>query len=163
MRKSVKVITGKPPVQELPLADSPSKYVSRRIPVRERMPILRERAPDGPVRRSGHARIEAEGVAAFGRLYGPSAALLLAIVQWSGTRWVRQREGWMFFDRATRSALGITNRLSHCRADKKLVNAGMIEIRNTPGSRLEYRLSPDWAKPTAEVVDLAAARSARNR
>jgi hypothetical protein len=103
-----------------------------------------------------------EGAAVFGRLYDPSAALLLAVVQWSGTRWVRQREGWLVFDRATRLALGLADRLSHCRAAKKLVSAGMIEIRNTPGSRLEYRLNPDWAKPTAEVVDLAAAQNARN-
>jgi hypothetical protein len=42
---------------------------------------------------------------------------------------------------------------------------GVLEIRrlNTYGNKVEYRLNPNWAKPKAEVVDLAAVRKARKR
>jgi hypothetical protein len=57
-------------------------------------------------------------------------------------------------------ALGLSNRATLSKAVKKLVGCGFIEVFGTdsPGKKLEYRLCPNWAKPKAKVVDLAAVR-----
>lgn len=138
----------------------PSKYTTRKsAPAESRTAVgrrssPRRRSPIDQAQRPGHARVEFEGAAVFGRLFDPAAALLLAIIQWSGTRWAGNRKGWIFFDQAARSVLGLTEKSVHCRAAKKLAVAGMIETRYAPGSLLEYRLNPNWAKPKAEVISL---------
>jgi hypothetical protein len=70
-------------------------------------------------------------------------------------RWVQRRDGWIVFDRDMRIILGLVARSTCSEAVKRLTDLNFLETRGTPGSRLECRLNPNWAKPKAEIVDLA--------
>jgi hypothetical protein len=118
----------------------------------------RVRPPPGLTKKHYFARIGAEEALAIGRL-SLAATLLLDIIRLSGTRWVRQRDGWLLLNEATLNELGLIDKRARCRTVKRLVVLGFIEVRGNPGGRLEYRLKADWAKPKAEVVDLAAVRT----
>ena len=161
------------------MTDDSSRYVSR--PAKEGILVIpksgsaRQRQPRGLAGKSGFARIDQEGIAALGRAYDASLALHLEMVRLSGMQWVQRREGWLSLDRDIRAALRLTARSTCSAAVKRLVDRNFIEVRGTPGSRLEYRLNPHWAKSKAKevnpsakphkmlakVVDLAARRKAK--
>jgi hypothetical protein len=107
--------------------------------------------------------VQAPEIAAFSRLYDPSTGLHLALLQWQGTAWAHKRDGWIFFDRATRISFGLSDKLVHHRAARRLEKAGVLEVRVTLGERLEYRLLPHWASRKAKVINLAAARRVKRR
>jgi hypothetical protein len=149
------------------MRDKPSRYVSRpakgatlAIP---KSGSVRQPRPRGLARKSGFAQVDQEEIAALGRVCGAFLALHLELIRLSGTRWVQRREGWVSFDRDMRVALGVVARSTYSEAVKRLVDLGFIKARGTPGSRLECRLNPHWAKPKAKVINLAAAKQARGR
>jgi hypothetical protein len=107
--------------------------------------------------------VDKEEIAALGRAFGAPLALHLELIRLSGTLWVQRREGWLPFDRETRVALGLAARSTCSRAVNRLVDLGFIEVRGMPGSRLDYRLNPRWAQPKVKVINLAAAKEARER
>jgi hypothetical protein len=95
----------------------------------------------------------------------PAVALLLEIKRLSGLRRFKRRDGWMPLTQELLERTNCANRFRRYRALKRLMATGVMEIRrlNTFGNKAEFRINPDWAKPKAEVVDLATARKARRR
>jgi hypothetical protein len=120
----------------------------------------RTRMPAGLTKRATFARIGVEEAIAFGRVANPATVLLLGVIRLSGTRWVIRRKGWITFDRDACQQLGLVDGDIFYRAARRLKALDILESRGKPGARLEYRLNPNWAKPKAEVIDLAAARKA---
>ena len=147
------------------MRDRPSKYVSRPLPkdtsdLPRGSPAKSHRSRP-PAPKPSFARLEPEGIVKLGSICGTFLALHLDMIRLSGMRWVRRREGWVIFDRAMRVSLGLPSRQAYSKAVKRLRDLGWIETRSEPGSRLECRLNPNWAKPKAKVINLAAAKQAR--
>lgn len=150
--------------------ESPSRYTSKGLPEEVRRILygssgsaLRNRLPKALRARSSFARVTPEEALAFGKIFDPAATLLLGVLRLSGTNWAKCRDGWMSFDREMLEELGLTNKDARYRAVRRLLACNAIEIRHTPGSRLEYRLRPGWPAPKAEVVDLAAPYKSRGK
>jgi hypothetical protein len=136
------------------MKDDPSRYVSRiageKVQGTSTSTPARTRAPKGLMRRQGFARVSSDEIAILGVAFGPSVALLLEMIRLSGTRWVKRRGGWLSFDREARTTLGLTERSTCSKAVKRLCALGFMEVRGTPGSRLEYRLNPNWAETQSQ-------------
>jgi hypothetical protein len=100
--------------------------------------------------------INADELAAFGREFHPASALHLEMMRLSGLRWVVKRDGWVSPNRESLEAIGLVDKRARHRAVKRLVACRFLEVRSTGtgGRKLEYRLRPDWARPSAEVIDL---------
>ena len=114
--------------------------------------------------RSSFAKVDPQMIAAIGRLFSPAVALILDLQRLSGLSRIRRRDGWMQLTQEILSRVGVSDKNRRYRTLQGLTAEGVLEVRrlNTYGNKLEYRLNPHWAKPKAEVVDPAAARSARN-
>jgi hypothetical protein len=102
--------------------------------------------------------VEFEEIAAFGRMFGTAGALVLELRRLAGLRSTRNREGWGSIDQGRFEAIGLSDKFWRSHVVAKLRDLGVIETRGSPGSKLEYRLNPNCAKPRAEVVDLATRR-----
>jgi hypothetical protein len=102
-------------------------------------------------------------ISAFGRHFGAPLALVLELLRTSRLRSTKQRDGWTAIDQERLEPIDLTDRRFRHRVVQYLADCGMIEVRSRPGCKLEYRLKPDWAKPRAEVVDLATVRKRRWR
>jgi len=94
-----------------------------------------------------------------------AAASFLAMVRLSGLRLIRNRDGWTSLEHAGLEDLGLADKDIRHRAVRKLVALGCLETRgiNASGRKLEYRLTPNWADPPAQVIDLATVRTTRKR
>jgi hypothetical protein len=104
-----------------------------------------------------------DAIPAFGRIFSPAVALLLELLRVAGLRSTKKRDGWTPFDLERFEAIGLTDKRVRYRAVRRLLAHDVIEVRQLYGLRFEYRLNPNWAKPKAEVVDLAAQRKKRRR
>jgi hypothetical protein len=124
-------------------------------------------SPGKPSLRKRHkqpfAAVDIDEIACFGCFYDPVVALHLEAMRTAGLRSTLRQDGWGQVERKRLTVMGIANRDAHYRAARRLQALGVIEIRSRPGCKLEYRLNPNWAKPKAEVVDLAAMRKLRKR
>ena len=118
------------------------------------------RLPSGSRRKRPYTIIGAEELAVLRKHLDPSAVLPLEMMRLSGLRWVKRRDGWVSVksgdiagDRADRSEAAPQSRS----APKWM---GMAEIRGTDthGRKLDS-LNPNWAKPSAEIVDLQAVKA----
>jgi hypothetical protein len=80
-------------------------------------------------------------------------------------RRVQRREGWIRFTQDLVERTGIADKKRRYRVLCRLRAMGVFEVRrlNASGNKVEYRLDPNWAKPRAEVIELAAVRTARKR
>ena len=138
------------------MGDRPSKYVSKPLSETERdLPRSHStsvRPPRTLSRKLGYARVDQEEIVKLGQTYGTSLALHLEMIRLSGMHWVKRRDGWIVFDQDMRITLGLSKRQTCSDAVKRLSGLDFLEARGTPGSRLECRLNPNWAKPKAEVV-----------
>jgi hypothetical protein len=126
----------------------------------------RVRLPSSVMTKNSFAKMGGEEIAAFGRFHDPAVALHLELIRLSGTRWAKQRDGWIPFNREILENIGLNDKFVRHRAVQRLVDIGCMEARlvaDVAGRRLEYRLRPNWANPKAKVVDLAAVRKARKR
>jgi hypothetical protein len=96
-------------------------------------------------------------------MFDPTVALLMEIQRLSGLRRIKARDGWISLTQELLERTGLIIRGRRHRALKRLMDTGSLELRrlNTYGNKVEYRLNPNWAKPKAEVVDLAAVRKAQ--
>jgi hypothetical protein len=106
------------------------------------------------------AAVGIDEIACFGRFYDPAVALHLELLRTAGLRLTLRQDGWGQIERKRLTAIGIANKDVHYRAARRLQALGVVEVRSCPGCKLEYRLNPHWAKPKAEVVDLASRRKA---
>jgi hypothetical protein len=124
----------------------------------------REKPPTGsPIRRS-YAMVyqhEFATLAALGQISGSMVALLLELIRQSGLKTVMKRDSWVLFSDSNLEIIGLVDRHARHHATRRLVTLGWIETKAIPGHKLQYRLNPDWAKPKAEVVDLASRRKAK--
>ena len=116
------------------------------------------------IRRSrSFALVNGEEIACWGRSHGPAVALHLELVRMHRLLSVRRQDGWSTIIGKRLEAIGLVGKDVHYRAVKRLLARGVIEVRSLYGRKLEYRLNPDWAKPKAEMVNLAAVRKAQKR
>lgn len=117
------------------------------------------RLPKGSRIKRPYTILHAEETRALRQHYDPSLILLLEMVRLAGLRWVKRRDGWLVLNREVLEAIGLTDRWIRRRAVQRLLTFGWLEVRRTAmGCQLEYRLNPDWAKSSAEVIDLASRR-----
>jgi hypothetical protein len=110
------------------------------------------RLPKGSRKKRAYAAIYIDELLALHGHVDPAIILHLEMVRLSGMRWVQRREGWISLNQETLEAAGLTDRKTRHRAVKKLRAWGWLGVRGAPGSKLEYRLNPSWAKPKAEGV-----------
>jgi hypothetical protein len=106
--------------------------------------------------------VENDEIAAWGEIQ-PPVALYLELKRQAGLRSTKARDGWPVLDQKRFEAIGLGDKHIRYRVGRWLLARNMIEVRSRPGCRLEYRLNPNWAKPKAEVVNLAAVRKVRKR
>jgi hypothetical protein len=141
------------------MAQSPSRYAARELSPEERDRIAAQSRQDAGPRRRAFLRLYTDELQVLSAILDPAAALQLEIMRLSGLRRVQRQYGWMVLDRETITRAGLADRQVRYRAAKRLVKLGWLETRGSrEGHKLEYRLNPGWAKPKAEMIDLAAHR-----
>jgi hypothetical protein len=126
----------------------------------------REKPPTGSPIRRPYAKVyqhEFAALSAAGRISGPAVVLLLELIRQSGLETIKKRDGWVLFSDNNLEIVGLTDKYVRHRAACRLASIGWIEIKAISQHKLQYRLNPDWAKPKAEVINLAAAKQARGR
>jgi hypothetical protein len=109
--------------------------------------------------------MDLEAIVAIGRLFDSASALVMEMQRLSGQRRYKKRDGWMVLTHEILERVGLLNKQRRYRVLQRTRAADVVESRrlNAYGNKVEYRLNPNWAKPKAEVVDLAAMRKARKR
>jgi hypothetical protein len=108
-----------------------------------------------PERRLPFVTTDLEEIAAYGAVFGACLSLHLEVRRIAGQARVKAKGGWVSLDRISLERVGLANRFARYRAVQRLQALGWLEVRGDAGSKLEYRVPPNWAKPKAEVIDLA--------
>jgi hypothetical protein len=138
-----------------------SRFSADKCPGHTRV-TRRERPPTGSPSKRSYAKVYQHEFVALIQLPGSATVLLLELIRQSGLQTVSKRGGWVLFSDDNLQAIGLIDRKLRHRASHRLASEGFIEIRTNIGRhKAQYRLNPNWAKPKAEIVDLATRRKAR--
>lgn len=114
-----------------------------------------------PERRLPFVKTDLEEIAAYARFPGAHVAFHMEVRRVAGQTRIKARGGWLSLDRISWERVHLTDRSARCRAVNRTRSLGWLEIRGKAGSKLEYRVPPDWARPRAKVIDLALSREGR--
>ena len=148
------------PEGRVPMTDL-SRFSADKYPGHTRV-TRRERPPTGSPSKRSYAKVYQHEFVALIQLPGSATVLLLELIRQSGLQTVSKRGGWVLFSDDNLEAIGLIDRKLRHRASHRLASEGFIEIRTNIGRhKAQYRLNPNWAKPKAEIVDLATRRKAR--
>jgi hypothetical protein len=107
------------------------------------------RAYRRPSRRQKYVNVPEDMFPMFARIGGSTTGLLLAVLQWSGTRYAKAADGWVQLPNAVLETAGLSDRRRRWEATKTLVRWHVLETRTAGrGKALEYRLLPvaQWVK-----------------
>ena len=137
-----------------------SRFSADRYPGMTKVTRREKRSTGSSIRRS-FAKVYQHEFLIITRLPVPAGALLLELIRQSGLETVRKRDGWVLLSDDNLEAIGLTDKDACYRAARRLVADGLIETKAVPGHKLQYRLNPNWSKPKAEVIDLAARRKVK--
>jgi hypothetical protein len=99
-----------------------------------------------PERRLPFVKTDLEEIAAYGAVFGACLSLHLEVRRIAGQARVKAKGGWVSLDRISLERVGLANRFARYRAVQRLQALGWLEVRGDAGSKLEYRVPPNWVK-----------------